>query len=191
MNIQHLTQLHHKVVFPHDIIFTPKTKLWCQLPYPNHPHGCPNYNKSPLCPPNSPEFTMDSLYGYKKLILLWVEFNFNQYKQEMGKKHPSFSQKQVECCLYYQNTLKNMLKLEITKYSPSLILGCGSGFGSCYSMESVGINVMMTLKKLQIPFEVKPKTKILLCTLLGLQKELKLTTLNEFYCSNNVNLLIT
>ena len=28
---------------------------WCQMPYPGHPKGCPNYDTGrPECPPNAP-----------------------------------------------------------------------------------------------------------------------------------------
>jgi predicted metal-binding protein len=146
------------------------------LPYPQHKKGCPNYGKGKLCPPNSPAFTIENLKQYKTLVLMYADFNFRAYKEKMRASHPDWSEKQLGCCLYWQKPVKILLKnhLETLKDKPDFILGCGSGFVECYSMESVGLNVIDMLYKLDIDFEVKPVNKVVLCTMLGYNSEVKI-----------------
>ena len=51
MEIKKLIQIRKIKIDSKSIKFTKRTRLWCQLPYPNHPKGCPNYSKNPNCPP--------------------------------------------------------------------------------------------------------------------------------------------
>ena len=66
--------INSKKIEKESIVFTEKTKLWCQLPYPNHPTGCPNYNKNPLCPPNS-DYKKSILKDYNHFYLFYAIFN--------------------------------------------------------------------------------------------------------------------
>ena len=52
MIIEEITKIKILRVKRNSITFTPKTHIWCTLPYPGHKNGCPNYDKNPLCPPN-------------------------------------------------------------------------------------------------------------------------------------------
>jgi len=161
-----------------DIEFTKKTRLWCKLPYPNHPRGCPNYNKNSLCPPSA-KYMDYLLEYYSYFYLIYAIFNLKSQRERMLTLHPNWSKKQANCLLYWQNSVKKALKEYIQKITAKnvekeiYILSCGSGFkincsnqSEIYSMEAVGINVISTLKNVNIPFEIKPKNKVILVSLL-------------------------
>ncbi len=160
------------------LVFTKKTRIWCQLPYPNHPNGCPNFNKNPLCPPNV-NFMEKILEKYLLFYLVYAEFDLKKQRKRMLRRHPNWSNRQANCLLYWQNSVKKELKRAIEKIilenkeKEILLLSCGSGFKlSKYytkmipSMEAVGINVFNTLKNNHIEFELKPINKVILVNLL-------------------------
>ncbi|MBD3212678.1 MAG: hypothetical protein GF311_08715 [Candidatus Lokiarchaeota archaeon] len=166
------------------IIFTTKTRRWCSLPYPNHPNGCPNYNKNSLCPPKAP-FLNIIIEEYKHFYLIIGHFNLAKYKKEMLRRHPNWSDRQATCVLYWQGSAKKHTKEYINKIyekntgNQLFLLSSGSGFNSLdieqekiYSMEAAGINVFETLKKNNIEFEVKPKDFILIVNLLCSDKQI-------------------
>jgi len=160
------------------------TKKWCIFPYPDHLNGCPQYNKSSLCPPKIDTFTL-SLEKYAHFYLFYAKFNLQTYIEKMRVLHPEWSERQLRNLIYWQNSVKKILKDYILDYDykrfDSLLLGCGSGFDSAPSMEAVGINVLATLRKNHISYEVKPKTFVrlvcLLCTNQKIKKKQKQMTL--------------
>lgn len=172
MKIESLVKITEFPVKVNQIIFTKKTRLWCKLKYPGHKNGCPNYNKSPFCPPQSP-YLEGKLNKFINLKLIIAQFDFESYKQSMGKLHPHWTEKQKGNLLYWQSQIKKRLKIYIKKLSPDLILGNGHGIGS-YSMEATGIYVLKTLWNLGIKIELKPKTIVKLVCLIGFKSQ-KLT----------------
>lgn len=107
---------------------------------------------------------------YRKLKLIIAKFDFEKYIHLMQQKNPNWSQKQIRCVLYWQSQIKKILKKEIQKYHPDLVLSCGSGIGT-YSMEAVGIDVMNSLKKLNFPIEIKPQHYVHLVCLIGFKAQ--------------------
>lgn len=180
MDIQSLVQFFYlPIVYPQiqwlKPITNPKAKIrfLCQLPYEGHPSGCPSF-KSHLCPPmafDQQSQIRQQLQTLPNLLLFIAKFNFAKYQTEMQWKHKTWSSKQIQCCLYYQKSVKKYFFAYIANHCDiqnDLILGCGSGFHrECYSMEAIGINVFGTLKNLRIPFEVKPKTMITFVSLVA------------------------
>ncbi len=186
MEIKKLIQIHQKKIDSESIKFTKKTRLWCQLPYLNHPKGCPNYNKNPLCPPKA-KFMKNILIRYNHFYLIYAEFNLEIQRERMLLIHPNWSERQAACLLYWQNSVKKVLRMYIkeiydeNKNFKIFLLSCGSGFdshyfnqGEIYSMEAVGIDVYKTLRNNNIDFEIKPKNKVILITLLCSNDEILL-----------------
>ena len=178
MEIKKLIQIRKIKIDSKSIKFTKKTRLWCQLPYPNHPKGCPNYYKNPNCPPSA-KFMKKILSDYLHFYLIYAKFDLKIQKERMLLLHPNWSNRQANCLLYWQNSVKKELKNYIKKIYimnknfDLFLLSCGSGFnsndynqGKVYSMEAAGIDVFKTLKNNNISFEIKPKNKVLLITLL-------------------------
>jgi len=186
MIIKEITNIKILRVSRNSVIFTHKTHIWCTLPYPNHRNGCPNYNKNPLCPPNTRIFE-DQLENYNYFYLIYAIFNIFEYKTYMLKKHPDWSDRKARCLLYWQKSIKKLLK----KYIQDIYLNnndysfylFSSGSGGkidnikqerIYSMEAAGINVIQTLINNGIEIEVKPIKIIHIVNLMCSDKELKL-----------------
>jgi predicted metal-binding protein len=147
-----------------DIKFNFATRTYCKKPYPGHKHGCPNYGKNPLCPPNSVYLGFPKEYdirkNYKTFILIILEFDFQNYIEQMKAEHRNWKNgkgiwqyRRLVNPLYWQGHLKKIFREYIeTEYKnnmPGLILSPGSGFvlkgKKCQSMESSGIDVFKTL----------------------------------------------
>ncbi len=185
MKIMDITKIKILRVPRNTIKFTKKTHIWCTLPYPGHPKGCPNYKKNLLCPPYT-KIMENCLKNYNYFYLIYAVFNLYRYKNYMLKKHPNWTERKASCLLYWQNSVKKILKDFITNLylnnpNCSLYLFCsGSGLKSksfkqetVYSMEAVGINVINTLIKNGINIEIKPKKIVHIVNLLCSDKELK------------------
>ena len=122
----------------------------CRRPYPLHPKGCPNYNKKKGCPPTSLPITK-LLNLNKNTYAIWNKFNFWKHRTRMLSLHPRWSDRQTECCLYWQGRARKQLQLECLKFRQThpnqLILKVP---------ESHGINVTATMLKIGIELEWPP-----------------------------------
>ena len=118
-------------------------------------------------------------YGeYKFFYLIYAKFDFKQYKELRKEEHSNWSENQVKCVLYWQNSVKKLLSefinmLTLTKQD--YILGCGYGLKIKFrkyvgSMENSCINVFSTCKLNGIKLEIRPKNIIYLVCLLCSKK---------------------
>ncbi len=184
MEIKNFVKIKYLRISKTTIIFTKKTRIWCRLPYPNHPKGCPNFNKNPLCPPKA-EFLENVLNDFDTFYLVYAIFDLRKQRNRMLSLHPNWSERQANCLLYWQGSVKKRLKEYIKKIilknkgKKIYILSSGSGFrditfnqSKIYSMEAAGIDVFNTLKNNHIEFDLKPKNKVLLVTLIYCNFEL-------------------
>ena len=126
---------------------------WCQLPYPDHPKGCPNYGKKITCPPSAP-----SIYDWADfnhpMWFICVSFNLKEHIRVMLEKHPCWSLRQARCLLYWQPKVKKELEIAVKEFSP---------FGLhaiTYCPEAMGVNVIQTAKNYGLPIWVKPENTV-------------------------------
>ncbi|MHA1437430.1 MAG: DUF2284 domain-containing protein [Promethearchaeota archaeon] len=182
-----LIEIKVKEINKNTIYFSPKVFRWCRLPYPSHKKGCPNYNKNPFCPPNS-EILSYKLDNYEYFYLIYAVFQLKKHANNLLKKHPNWSYRKASCLLYWQNSVKKVLREFIKKIQKAnldnqlYLFSSGSGdkgyFNELqkhiYSMEAAGINVFRTLKENNITFEIKPKTFVLIVNLLCSKYKLNL-----------------
>jgi len=185
MIIKDITSINILKVYRNSIIFTDKTHIWCTLPYPNHKKGCPNYNKNPLCPPNA-KIMENILDDYSFFYLILANFDMFKYTSNMIRKHPDWSERKARCVLYWQKSVKKLMReyiknIYIKNHTYNLYLfssGAGEKISSInqdeiYSMEAAGINVIQTLKNNKINIETKPKKKVILVNLLCSDKRIE------------------
>lgn len=133
----------------------------CFKPYPNHKKGCPNYGKKDGCPPQSP--LLNKMIDLSKPVwAIWNEFDFGGHCGRMRGKHPTWSQRQVECCLYWQGTARKQLRQTIAKFMseyPTLeIIGCP---------EACGVNLTTTMASIGRKLQWPPMTKTYQIVLAG------------------------
>lgn len=178
MDLKVLTRIHWKKIEESTIIRYPEVQELCHYPYPNHKKGCPNIGNCL----EAPYFNFLVKNGcYQHYYLFYAKFDFKSYLEQRKKEHPTWSSRQLRSVLYWQGSIKKLLKIEIEKLSKNgnrfFVLGCGSKMKFSfqkivYSMESTCINVFSTLKLNKIKFELKPENSIILCCLLCSWKEL-------------------
>lgn len=135
-----------------EIVIDQKMRGKCKSPYPNHPKGCPNYNKRGDCPPKVPLIwaVMDL---EKPVFAIWNVYDFKQHTDKMRGKHPEWSDRQVECCLYWQGTARKQLKAEI-----SVFLREQGNHTVLTTPEACGVNITETMKNIGVILEWPPKT---------------------------------
>ena len=121
------------------IIITAKTWDWCQIPYPNHPKGCPNYNKKAGCPTTVKMF--DEIFDMDEPIyLVHSHFDLTNHIAKMLKRHPKWSDRQLRNCLYWQPKSRSDLKGKILL----ALMKVGLNYMSIQCPEAMGINLYAT-----------------------------------------------
>ena len=122
------------------LIISNQVGEWCQMPYPDHPKGCPNFGKADKCPPEAP--TVGDYFDLSSpLWLVHSEFNLADHIGRMQEKHPQWSLKQCRCVLYWQSTSRKQLKNRIKE-----ALSMTGANGSAMIPEAMGVNVYATAK---------------------------------------------
>ena len=124
----------------------------CRAPYPNHPKGCPNYDKRYTCPPSVPVIgrvldLSDDIY------IIYNRFDFAGHVQRMKEKHFKWSQRQLECCLYWQGTARKQLRHEVGLFTE--IHGFARQIIFC--PEACGVDISATMKQVEVELEWPPR----------------------------------
>ncbi len=143
-----------------------KMRKICTKAYPNHPKGCPNFSKKPGCPPGCPR--IDKLISMGNLMQKYAIFNrfdFKGHCDRMRTRHPEWSQRQVECCLYWQGSARKTLREKISAFSwkhPHYsIVDCPEG---------AGVNITETMKNAGVILEWPPVNYTYQIVLAGIAK---------------------
>ena len=148
-----------------NIVINKSVRMLCVRPYSNHPKGCPNYGKRALCPPQVK--TIDEIFSINKgFWVVWIDFNFSVHCKKMKRKHPHWTQRQIECCLYWQGTANKMLKEAVKNF-----LGSNDNWRPIFCPEAMGVNMTATMKKLGVELEWPPKNMVRKIALLGIKKK--------------------
>ena len=122
----------------------------CPRPYPLHPHGCPNFGKKEGCPPKAPR--LPEVFDLTRpCYAILNAFNLGAHVAKMREKHPEWSPRQLECCLYWQPTARKQLEREISAF---VVDHPGMVITRC--PEAMGLNVTATLARLGVNLEWPP-----------------------------------
>ena len=156
------------------MIFKTTTKLvldnrardWCKLPYPDHPKGCPNYGKKQGCPPQAP-LVGDYFNLNEDHYFVVVQFDLGKHIERMKNKHPSWSDRQAKCVLYWQGGVNKALREECQFY-------VAQQGGLVYNLcpEAMGVNVIKTCKAMGLPIKLRPTDTVFKVGMLGTMKPL-------------------
>ena len=150
--------------FTKEVIVDTAVRNLCVRPYPNHPKGCPNFGKRESCPPKCK--LLGDIYDLTKgFWVVWVEFNFMAHCNRMRKKHLDWSQRQIECCLYWQGTANKMLREAVDGVSYYL-QGTGN-WKAATCPEAMGVNITATMKTLDVELEWPPVKAVYKVALIG------------------------
>jgi predicted metal-binding protein len=133
-----------------DIVIDQRMRGLCKKPYPNHPKGCPNFDKRHDCPPKVP--LIGKVFDLTKPIYaIWNVFDFGGHTARMRDKHPQWSDRQVECCLYWQGSARKQLKSEIEAFTS--VMG---KHVVLTTPEACGVNITETMKNIGVILEWPP-----------------------------------
>lgn len=154
--------------FTQNIVFDRGVRLLCIRPYTNHPKGCPNYFKKKGCPPRQKYLSevFDTARGF---WIVWVDFDFAAHCERMRRNHPNWSQRQIECCLYWQGRANKLLKKEIRDMAHYLRDRGNWKVTTC--PEAMGVNVTETMKNIGVTLEWPPKNIVRKVALFGVVKD--------------------
>jgi predicted metal-binding protein len=151
-----------KIVSP---VIDPSVRSLCCRPYPGHPKGCPNFNHRVNCPPKAPLW--DEVFDITKPTYIIInQFDFGAHVERMKQLHLDWSDRQLECCLYWQNTDRKELRAGIAafkKLHPEYIVE------EC--PEAMGINVTKTTSQVGVELEWPPKKFVHHVALAGIRDE--------------------
>ena len=138
----------------------------CQRGYSGHSKGCPNYGKRPVCPPRAVLLTPEVVIG-KEWYAVYNIFDFGAHVRKMRDLHPTWSQRQLECCLYWQGSARKFLKQEVVKFlhnvTPPLPI-------VNWVPEARGIDVTETMRRYGIILEWPPTAVAYQIAIVGLSK---------------------
>jgi len=136
---------------------------WCRLPYPNHPKGCPNYDKKKACPPHSIFFNN---IVEPPFFLVIHTFDLEAQSMRMKKRHPEWSDRQSRNLLYWQKGVMKKLKEEakafIESYDGDLLL--------VEIPEANGVHVFKTCENVGIILDRNPRKIVRKIMIIGKRK---------------------
>ena len=175
MDFEKIAKIEYKEIALDSILYYPQVRDLCHYPYPGYPKGCINIEKCRKSKvPYFKKLVKEGSYIY--FYLVYIIIDFKKYKETRKIENPDFynSERRLKCLLYWQKSIKAILKEYFQKLhevgNRFYVLGCGSGFSLSFqeeitSMENVCINVFSTLKLNKISFEIKPVEKIVLISI--------------------------
>jgi len=143
----------------------PVVKTLCCKPYYGHPRGCPNHGKRKGCPPHS-IMLYDIFDTELRMYAIWNVFDFAKHCARMRKLHPSWSRRQIECCLYWQPRARAQLRREVEIFHEYL-----PGYTVVMNPESLGVDVTTTMLQIGQKLEWPPITKTYQVALAGVRNE--------------------
>jgi hypothetical protein len=143
------------------LVLNPKAHgPWCQMPYPGHPKGCPNFGTVSDCPPQVA--MLDVAFDLSRPHWFIVEtFDLKRHMETMKAKHPAWTDRQQRNCLYWQNGVRKRLRKQIAEF-----IGFRTLFWTM-KPEAMGVNVLQTARRLGIPISTKPKDQVVKIAFVG------------------------
>ncbi len=97
------------ILYPNKL-YLEDTRKYCFLPYQNHPKGCPNcYGK--CWGDNKTQPRVDEVMNLSRpYYFVYSRFDLEKHAANMKSKHPSWSDRQCKCVLYWQGTARKRLR---------------------------------------------------------------------------------
>lgn len=142
------------------LVVNSDAREWCRLPYPDHSYGCPNYDQRTSCPPQAP-LVYDFIDSDGLCWLIVVAFDLQKHVARMKEAHPSWSDRQARCCLYWQGSVRKQLKSKASQLATII--------GGVYTLcpEAMGVDVFSTLHKHNVPICRNPTETVYKVALVG------------------------
>jgi len=125
----------------------------CRRAYEGHPKGCPNHGQRAFCPPRAPLFA-DVFDVAKPFWAVVNEFDLAAHRARLQAKHPDWSRRRLDCCLYWQAGARKALHAQVQDWM--VRRDDIDGLRAVFCPEAMGVNVTATLKAAGIELEWPP-----------------------------------
>ena len=135
------------------IVIDEGVRQLCYQSYPLHPKGCPNYGKRETCPPKA-KLVNEIIDISAPVYAVWNVFDLASHVEKMKLAHPNWSQRQLNCCLYWQPKARKSLRGELAFFGMGLL---GNVILTC--PEACRVNVTATMASIGEILEWPPVTK--------------------------------
>ena len=153
----------YKIVKP---VLDYSVRSLCTKVYPGHPKGCPNYGRRDTCPPHAP--MIEEILDLREVFyLIWNSYNLSDHVARMRSRHPGWSSRQLNCCLYWQQTARGELTNQIRIFLESQPLRV---FEIIRCPEACGVNVTASMKSVGIDLEWPPVMRAYQVAIAGRKK---------------------
>ncbi len=161
MSNAELITTQNVILQPLHIVLDDRARQWCKLPYPNHPYGCPNYDKSEICPPKVGLFNdiWDMEHFFYAVV---VHFDMKTYISNMKVKHPEWTMRQLRNPLYWQNSVRKVLNNECKR-----MIKHKTGMDYTLIPEAQGMHVFSTMRNVGIIIKQDPVDEIIKVGIVG------------------------
>jgi len=147
------------------VVLDKSVRLLCKKAYYGHKGGCPNFGRRETCPHMAPLLS-DYFDLSKPVMIVWLTFNLKHHREKMRLRHPDWSRRQLDCCLYWQASLYKRLRGRMRK----LMRGSKYNLTVTYVPEAMGVNITETMRKVGVELEWPPKNKVRKVALIGVVK---------------------
>ena len=137
----------------------------CAKSYPGHPKGCPNFKKCDRCTPQAP-LIEDVIDLAKPTWVVWSTFDLGRHVEDLRLRRPSWSDRQLRCCLYWQPKARAILRTVITDF---LLEHLGQHI--LWTPEACGVNVTATMARAGDTLEWPPRDTTYQVVVAGSWKE--------------------
>jgi predicted metal-binding protein len=144
------------------IYYINNPEILCGKSYAGHKKGCPNLGKKIGCPPVADHL---SAWLEPPFYAIVNEFDLAAHVIRMRSLHLDWSQRQLECCLYWQPKARKQLKIlehEFLHEHPDLSIE--------ETPEAAGVNVTNTLREHGLELEWPPKKIVRQVVIAGSRK---------------------
>lgn len=133
----------------------------CVKSYPGHTKGCPNYRRKEGCPPDAPFF--EDVYDLTKPVFAIINrFDLAEHRERMQLSNPSWSRRQLDCCLYWQPKARKHLMVGIRQFLKEHL-----DYHVTTCPEAMGIEITKTLAPSGIILEWPPDKYVYQVALAG------------------------
>jgi predicted metal-binding protein len=143
------------------LVIDKATRNWCRLPYPGHPNGCPNFGASENCPPKV-GLVGDVFDLKREHWFVVVSFDLGSHRAKMLETHPDWTDRQAECCLYWQNGVRKRLRQACASFQEEW-----QGTINTLIPEAMGVNVFESAARIGLNLEKNPKRTVYKIALVG------------------------
>lgn len=149
------------------LVVDESVRTLCRKPYLGHPKGCPNFGKKRSCPPNAP--LIGKLLDLNEPVwAVWVDFDLGAHRDRMWRKHPKWSPRQAECCLYWQATVNNQLQDHVLSlFTTGSFAAYHGPMKTVFCPEACGVNITATMESAGVFLEWPPVETVRKIALVG------------------------